>query len=109
MIRSYLNAPIGVHPADAAEQAVDLLADGLDEPEHDAVHDRLVGRRRRSLNLAVNRYHVVNDLLDVVPGVGRPWASGPVELARVHRRLNDGHDGLAFQFHVGFKQLERFS
>jgi len=44
--------------------------------------------------------------LDVVARVARPRAPGPVELAGVHGRLDDGHDGFALQLHVGFEQLK---
>ena len=104
-----MDASVRVHPADAAEQAVDLLADGLDEPEHDPVDDRLVGRRRCSLDLAVDRDDVVDDLLDVVAGIGRSRTPGPVELAGVHGRLDDGHDRLALQLHVRLEQLKGFN
>ena len=103
---THLDASVRVHPADAAEQAVDLFADGLDEPEHDPVDDRLVGRRRRSLDLAVDRDDVVDDLLDVVSCIGGFWAPGPVKLSSVHGWLDDGHNRLALQLHVGLEKLQ---
>ncbi len=104
----HLDTSVGVHSADATEEAIDFLANRFYEPEHDPVHDRRVGRGGRPLDLAVNGDDVVQDLLNVIASVVRTRTSGPVELAGVHRRLDDRHDRLALQFHVRLEQLKHF-
>jgi hypothetical protein len=73
----HLDTSIGVHSADATEEAIDFLAIRFDEPEHDTVHDRRVGRGVRPLDLAVDCDDVVQDLLDVIARVVRTRTLSP--------------------------------
>ena len=48
----------------------------------------------------------MDDLLDEVSCIGGFWAPGPVKLSGVHGWLDDGHNWLALQLHVGLKKLQ---
>ena len=87
-----MNTTIAVHSLNTAIQSVDLLTDGLHQPDHHSGDELLPDPP----DLGVDTDAVVDNLLDVVPGPGGSHALGPVKLARVHVGLDDGMMGSHF-------------
>ena len=96
-----LDTAVAVHPLYAAVEPINLLADGLHQPDHHSRYKLLAN----PADLGVNTDHVVENLLHVVASPGRSDALGPVELAGIHVGLDDGDDGLTLQLIVGVEQL----